>query len=93
MRMLEDWRCWSERCDGKPVLLADIENWCATEMNLQRKSRLQSQKRVRRGLLRVAGSCYSNSGGVFAGTGVAISRMEAGEAGVSSILMMSPVWA
>jgi hypothetical protein len=44
LRMVEDLKGWSEWCGGKPVLVADIGNWCATEMNPQRKSGLRSQK-------------------------------------------------
>jgi hypothetical protein len=35
----------SERCGEKPVLVADIEDWCGTEMNPQRKSGLGLQRR------------------------------------------------
>jgi hypothetical protein len=34
----------SERCGGKLVLVAGIGNWCETEMNLQQKSGLGSQR-------------------------------------------------
>jgi hypothetical protein len=42
--MVEDLKGWSERCGRKPVLVADIGNWCATEMNPKRKSGLRLQK-------------------------------------------------
>lgn len=42
--MVRDLEGWSERCGGKPVLVADIGNWCGTEMNPQRKSGLGSQR-------------------------------------------------
>jgi hypothetical protein len=81
MRMLEDLKSWSDWCGGKLVLVADIGNWCATEMNLQRKSAQKSQKREVR-ITTSAASRYSSSRDVLAGTGVAISRIEAVEAGV-----------
>jgi len=31
--MVRDLEGWSERCGGKLVLVADIGNWCGTEMN------------------------------------------------------------
>jgi hypothetical protein len=42
--MVRDLEGWSERCGGKPVLVADIGNWCGTEMNPQQKSGLGSQR-------------------------------------------------
>ena len=44
MRMVRDLKGWSERCSDKPVLVADIGNWCAADMNPQRKSGLKSQQ-------------------------------------------------
>lgn len=44
LQMVEDLKHWSGKCGGKPVLLADIGNWCATEQNPQRKSVLQSHQ-------------------------------------------------
>lgn len=42
-RMMEDHQRWQSQCQ-KPVLVAVIGNWCATEMDSRRKSALKRQK-------------------------------------------------
>ena len=42
-QMVEDLAGWRKRC-GKLVLVADVGNWCATEMNPQRASGLKGQE-------------------------------------------------
>ena len=42
-KMIEDLQRWQSQCQ-KPVLVADIGNWCATEMNPHRRSALKTQK-------------------------------------------------
>lgn len=41
--MIEDLEEWQKQ-RGKPVLVADIGNWCATAMNPQRASVLKGQR-------------------------------------------------
>ena len=43
-KMAEDFQRWHE-LTGKPVLNADIGNWCSTRMNPQRASALESQQK------------------------------------------------
>src|SRR5262249_33740306 len=42
-KMREDLEGWHRRC-GKPVLIADIGNWCATHHNPERVSDLPDQR-------------------------------------------------
>ena len=42
-KMIEDLEEWQKQ-RGKPVLVADIGNWCATAMNPQRASVLKGQR-------------------------------------------------
>ena len=41
--MVQDVEEWQKQC-GKPVLVADIGNWCTTAMNPQRASVLRGQR-------------------------------------------------
>lgn len=41
--MVQECDGWQKLC-GKPVLVAEIGNWCATEMNPQRKSALDGHE-------------------------------------------------
>ena len=43
-KIIEDLTDWQAQVD-KPVLVADVENWCATPMNPHRTSGLTSQKK------------------------------------------------
>ena len=46
-KMCTDLKEWSEKCGGKPVLLADIGNFCATERNPHRKSGIDDGQKGR----------------------------------------------
>lgn len=48
-KMVQELDEWQKLC-GKPVLVADIRNWGATEMNTQRKSALGRAKGEKEGL-------------------------------------------
>lgn len=43
-RMIQDLQTWSEQSGGKPLLLADIGNFCATEMSPNRQSAIKGQE-------------------------------------------------
>ena len=46
-KMQSDLKKWSEQCGGKPVLLADIGNFCPTEKNPNRKSGIEDGQKGR----------------------------------------------
>jgi hypothetical protein len=46
-KMRKDLALWSEQCGGKPVLVADIGNFCPTHMNPKRTSAIKGGQRER----------------------------------------------